>query len=430
MRLFNRFVLASLSAGLMVTGFLVPAGPATAASSASPGVTNNSITIGVTYVDLASVAQFIHGLNQGNFQAVYQALINNINAHGGIDGRTLKADYEPINPIGSASPSSACTQLTEDDDVFAVMGFFQSTDPACYVTLHDTPVIGGAMTTQLLAAAKAPWFSTQPIENQLEPDVIAAAAEDGVFKGKKVAVFSQSDAPPGLVSSVIAALKKHGVTPVATAEVDANTSDTEATIQQISDVVTQKFESAGANVVVAVGNAGESWPNATTSGTYHPQLVATSDSALGGYTGTASATSPALTNAITGYTEPLSVGSKAVGWADPALQKCVQVAKAAGQPAPSPVDNSTNADQQYVSVVTACQDLALFTAIARRAGKTLNVQTFAKAGDNLGMVEIPAVGSGTFSKATPAGSFPLYLYKWNASQDQLVPVSLKPVGTT
>ena len=136
------------------------------------------------------------------------------------------------------------------------------------------------MTTQLLAAAKAPWFSTTPIENQLEPEVVAAAAKNGVFKGKKVAVFSQSDAPPGLVSSVIAALKKHGVTPVATAQVDAETNDTEATIQQIADVVTQKFQSAGANVVVAVGNAGDSWPNATNSGTYHPQLVAGYEPAL------------------------------------------------------------------------------------------------------------------------------------------------------
>ncbi len=429
MRLFNRFVLASLSAGLVVTGFLAPAGSATAASSATPGVTSSTITIGVTYVDLASVAQFIHGLNQGDFQAVYQSLIKNINAHGGINGRTLKAVYEPINPIGTTSPASACTQLTEDDHVFAVMGFFQDTDPACYVTMHATPVIGGPMTTQLLAAAKAPWFSTQPIENQLEPDVIAAAAASGVFKNKKVAVFSQSDAPPGLVSSVVAALKKHGVTPVATAQIDANTSDTEATIQQISDVVTQKFESAGANLVVAVGNTGESWPNATASGTYHPELVAGSDTALLGYTATASATSPALTNAITGFTEPLSNGNKAVGWADPALQKCAHVAVAAGQKVPSPVDNTVNANQQYTSVVTACQDLALFTAIARHAGKSLTVQTFAKAGNTLGAVEIPGIGSGVFSKAAPAGSFPLYLYKWNSSTGQLVP-SAKPIGTT
>ncbi len=429
MRLFNRLVTAALSAGLVMTGFLVPTGSAAAASSSTPGVTSNTITVGVTYVDLASVAQFIHGLDQGNFQAVYQALINNINAHGGIDGRTLKAIYEPINPIGTTSPSNACTQLTEDDHVFAVMGFFQSTDPACYVTLHNTPVIGGTMTTQLLAAAKAPWFSTQPIENQLEPKVIAAAAKNGVFKGKKVAVFSQSDAPPGLVSSVTAALEKNGVSPVATAQIDANTSDTEATIQQISDVVTQKFQSAGANVVVAVGNAGESWPNATASGTYHPQLIAGSDNAFTGYSATAAPTSPALTNAVTGLTEPLSVGSKAVGWADPAMQKCAHVVKAAGQPVPSPVNNTAGPNQKYVAVVTACQDLALFTAIAQHAGKTLTVQTFGKAGNDLGTVEIPGIGSGAFSKATPAGSFPLYLYKWDATQGQLVP-GPKPIGTT
>ncbi len=428
MRLFNRIAFASLSVGLVVAGALAPVGAA-AASSSSPGVTGNTITIGVTYVDLASVAQFIHGMDQGNYRAVYQALINNINAHGGIDGRKIEADYEPIDPIGTTSSSTACSQLTEDDNVFAVMGFFQDNDPACYVTLHDTPEIGGTMTTQLLTAAKAPWFSPTPIDNQLEPQTVAAAAASGILKGKKVAVFSQSDAPPGLVASVITALKKHGVTPVATAEVDAETNDTEASIQQIADVVTQKFESAGANVVVAVGNAGDSWPNATNSGTYHPELVAPYEPALTTFTGTASANAPAIANAVTGATEPLSVGSKAVGWSDPAMQRCVHVVEAAGQKVPSPVNNSSAPTQQYVSVVQACQNLALFTAIAQRAGKTLNTQTFAHAGDDLGTLHIPALGNGVFSKSAPAGAFPLYLYRWNAAQDQLVP-GAKPVGIT
>ena len=428
MRLFNRIALASFSVGLAVTAALVPIESA-AASSTAPGVTGSMITIGVTYVDLASVAQFIHGLNQGNYQAVYKALIDNINAHGGIDGRKIKVDFEPINPIGTTSSSNACTQLTEDDNVFAVMGFFQGNDPACYATLHSTPVIGGTMTTQLLAAAKAPWFSTTPIENQLEPETVAAAAADGVFKGKKVAVFSQSDAPPGLVSSVITALKKHGVTPVATAQVNAETNDTEATIQQIASVVTQKFQSAGANVVVAVGNAGDSWPNATNSGTYHPQLVAGYPSALTTFTATAKADAPAIAHALTGNTEPLSVGTKAIGWSDPAMQKCVHVVAAAGQKVPSPVNNSSGPNQQFFSVVQACQNLALFSAIANRAGKTLNNRTFAHAGDTLGTVHIPALGSGAFSKTAPAGVFPLYLYQWNAAQGQLVP-SAKPIGTT
>jgi hypothetical protein len=393
-------------------------------------VTNNTITIGVTYVDLSSVAQFIHGLNQGNFQAAYQALIKNINAHGGIDGRKIVAYYEPINPVGTTSPSTACAQLTEDHDVFAVMGFFQGTDPACYVTLHHTALLGGSMTPQLLAAAKAPWFSTSPIENQLESATVATAAAHGIFKGKKVAVFSQSDAPPGLVSSVIAALKKHGVTPVATAQVNAETNDAEAVIQQIAGVVTQKFQSAGANVVVAVGNAGQSWPNATNSGTYHPELVAGSYSALSSYTSAAKADAPAIAGAITAATTGPPSTNPSNPWnGDSQMSQCAKIVKAAGQPVPSPVNNTSAPHQQYVAVVKACQDLALFTAIARHAGRTLNYQTFARAGATLGTVRLPGVGSGSFTKSAPAGHFPLYLYTWNAGQGKFV-VNPKPIGTT
>ena len=424
----NRLAIAVLGPALLLSVVMLPGGSAVAASAA-PGVTSNSITIGVPYVDLSSVAQFIHGLNQGNYRAVYQALINHINAQGGINGRTLKADYEPIDPIGTTSASNACAQLTEDDNVFAVMGFLQNNDAQCYLQLHATPAIGGNVTSQILASAKAPWFGTQPLENQVEPEVIAAAAKAGVFKGKKVAVFSQSDAPPGLVSADVKALKAHGITPVATAQVDAETNDTEATIQQIAGVVSQKFQSAGANVVVAVGNTGQSWPSATSSGTYHPELVAPYESTLTSYTSTAQANSPAIANAVTGYTEPLSVGSKSIGWSDPSLQQCVHVVKAAGQKVPSPVNNTESANQQFSSVVQACQYLALFTAIAKKAGKTLNTQTFTQAGDSLGAVHIPALGTGSFSKAAPAGTFPLYLYRWNASGGQLVPGS-KPVGTT
>lgn len=428
MRLRNRLAIAVLGPVLTLGVVVFPSGSVDAAGAA-PGVTSNSITIGVTYVDLSSVAQFVHGLDQGNYQAVYQALINHINAQGGINGRTLKADYEPINPIGTTSASNACAQLTEDDSVFAVMGFLQNNDAQCYLQLHTTPAIGGNVTSQILASAKAPWFGTQPLENQVEPEVIAAAAKEGVFKGKKVAVFSQSDAPPGLVSADVKALEAHGITPVATAQINGETNDVEAGIQQIAGVVTQKFQSAGANVVIAVGNTGQSWPSATNSGTYHPEMVAPYDAALTSYTSTAQANAPAIANAVTGFTEPLSVGNKAVGWSDPALQQCVHVVEAAGQKVPSPVNNTDSAKQQFFSVVQACQNLALFTAIIKKAGKTLNAQTFTQAGDTLGAVHVPALGTGSFSKATPAGTFPLYLYRWNASEGQLVPGS-KPVGTT
>src|SRR5215510_2219128 len=54
----------------------------------SPGVTDTSVKVGVTYVD-ASALQAV-GLNYdlGDVEGAYQALFDSINADGGINGRT------------------------------------------------------------------------------------------------------------------------------------------------------------------------------------------------------------------------------------------------------------------------------------------------------------------------------------------------------
>jgi branched-chain amino acid transport system substrate-binding protein len=392
------------------------------AQGATPGVTSNTITVGVPYVDLASVAQFTNGLNQGSYSGAYGALINAINKAGGIDGRKLKADYVAVNPIGTDSSTAACNQLTQDDQVFAVMGFFQNNDVACYTQLHDTPVIGGTVTTQLLKGDKAPWFGTGPIDNVIEPAVITAAAKAGVFKGKKVAVISLSNEASGLTNSVLNALKSNGVKPVAVATVIANTSDPEASLQQINNVVALKFKAAGANIVIPVGQASQTWGNATVSGSYHPEVVAPSYVAFSAYTGGSAASPAVLTNAVSGALEPLSVGSTPKGWSDPALQKCVNTVKASGQKITPPM-TAKSPDNTYVSVLQACQYLALFEAIAKRAGKDLTVASFEKAGNTLGSVHIPGQGDGSYSKTQPAGSFPLYVYRWSTAQSAWVPSS-------
>jgi Periplasmic binding protein len=392
------------------------ASPAGAAGDVT-GVTSTSIKIGIPYVDLASVAQFTHGLSQGNYQAVYQALINAINKGGGINGRKIQASYAAVNPIGTASSSAACTQLIEDDQVFAVLGFFQNNDPLCYTQLHSTPIIGGTMTTQLLANSKAAWFSTTPIDNVIEPAAINAFARAGAFKSKRVAVLSLSTAPAGLASSVVRALARNGVTPVATATVLANDSDPEASLQQIGGVVALKFRSAGANVVVPVGEAAQTWGTATASGSYHPQIVAPSYNSISTYTSGTGVNPAVIAKAVSAYLIPLSNGSKAVGWSDPSMQRCVRTVRAAGQRVVPPTVTVRNGDDSYVSVVQACQNLALFTAIVRRAGKNLNDSTFQAAGNTLGLVHIPAVGSGIYSKRAPAGTFPLYVYNWVQSQN-------------
>ena len=97
------------------------------------GVTPTSIKLGITYLDASAIKNIVN-IDPGNYQVAYTTLIRQINTKGGINGRKIVPVFEPIDPIGTASAATACTALTEDDKVFAVIGFFQPADTACYVT--------------------------------------------------------------------------------------------------------------------------------------------------------------------------------------------------------------------------------------------------------------------------------------------------------
>ena len=418
-------VAATLGLGVIAAPLLGAAGSARAAT-VTPGVSKSTIRIGINVINLNSVAQFTHGLTQGDFEGAYTALIDRLNKHGGIDGRKIVPTFETINPLTSSAAAAACTQLTEDDTVFAVIGEFNGSDPECYVSAHNTPVVGGSMTDALLASAKAAWVSTSPNNDALEPAAVVAAAKAGVFKGKRVGVLAASDDAPGLDANVMAALKSNGVKPKLKATVENDAGDSEATYQQISGVLAPKFQSVGVNVLITIGDASTTWIDATGGGTYHPQLMATfyPDTSVSG------ANAAVVKQAVTAYTKPLAYAGKPVGWADPSLQPCIKTAKAAGVKFSNPVTTpSTSNDESYIAVAQSCGILKLFTAILARAGRNLTVDSFGHAADTLGRIEIPGLGAATYNKVNPAGTFPLYLYRWNTAKHRW-DISAKPFGAT
>src|SRR4051812_25203405 len=52
----------------------------------SPGVTADAIKVGITYVDLSKLTDIIN-IDHGDYRAAYTAVIDKLNASGGIDGR-------------------------------------------------------------------------------------------------------------------------------------------------------------------------------------------------------------------------------------------------------------------------------------------------------------------------------------------------------
>ena len=131
-------------------------GAASVAGAAAPGVSKDDIKLGVTYVDLEAIRD-VTDISHGDYEASYHAVIDDLNKKGGVNGRKVVPEFAAVNPIGTVPAQEACLKLTEDQKVFAVVGFFYFDAPACYVTQHDTPILGGTMSPDLLKKAKAPW---------------------------------------------------------------------------------------------------------------------------------------------------------------------------------------------------------------------------------------------------------------------------------
>jgi hypothetical protein len=61
----------------------------------------------------------------------------------------------------------------------------------------------------------------------------------------------------------------------------------------------------------------------------------------------------------------------------------------------------------------ACRASALFAGLAKAAGKKLTVDSFAKAAEKAGPIEIPGSGKVTYDKKTHTFEQPVYLYRYD-----------------
>jgi hypothetical protein len=93
------------------------------------GVTPNRIYVGIGYAtngDAAIAALGASGISQGREQADAKAVVDDINAHGGIAGRTLVPVWHATDATSADTwadqDQQACTAYTQDHHAFAVMG--------------------------------------------------------------------------------------------------------------------------------------------------------------------------------------------------------------------------------------------------------------------------------------------------------------------
>jgi hypothetical protein len=410
-RMFGMVV--ALSTALTSALMVIPDG---AGAAAGNGVTSSTITIGVPYIDLAALASEGVKLNQGSWPDAFNALVSNLNSHGGIDGRKVQIVFGSVNPAEASSAQAVCTQVTEDNAIFVAMSPYQ---PECYVVTHHIPTINASLPGGLPTSA-APNFTLTAPPSAFDPLQLAVYAKEGLFKGKKVAIVGteQNDlAELGLVQSILQKLHVH----VVQKAVETALATDQAAVQQEDSDFVQKFQSEGVNEVVAVGSESSAWPVGLTEiqSNFNPPWIATLSSALSSVIGGGSATAKYLSNVTTAE----GTLSTQQYWTDPLVQQCVHIIRKAypSDTIDAPSAGGNTSDHTYVSPEGACQDLALFKAIAGAAGKNLTVASFTKAGYRLRNVVLP--GSGglvSFAPGRPYAVGPVYVGKYNAASNQLV----------
>lgn len=403
------------SVSLFVAGTTVSAAPA-------PGVSSTSIRVGLPYLNLASLHSIGLNIDQGSYPDAFTALIDNLNAQGGINGRKIALYQASVNPTSTASSASACTQLTEDDMVFVAFGPLY---PLCYQQA-GVATINGTMGATLSPSA-APNFTLTPPAAAFDPLQIAVYAKQGTFKGKKIGVIGAS-VDQKEMPIVLAALKKRHVDVVQSAVDSAPQGDEAANDQQIQ-VIAQRFQSERVNVVVGVGTGGSAWLQGLNGiqSTYTPRIVATNYS---DFAGTVSAKGGDNPTYLKGAVTATPIPSQQVYWNDPAVQKCVHIIKKAypSTVIGNPIGAPANAPTTWVAAENTCQEVAIFSAIAKAAGKNLTARTFKHAGYGLRNVSIPGIsGPVSFGPGRPYALGPVYLVTYNPTSQKMV-IANKPAN--
>ena len=409
---------------LLGSSLAVSPGEAGAASPADQGVTAKTISVGLPYVNFQALKSLGVTINDGSFPDAYQSVIAGINANGGINGRKLVLHSVEMNPSVPAEATSSCTQLTEDDHVFVSIS---PVFPTCYQQTHDTSVIAGSL-PEPLPGNVAPDFTLIPPSANFDPIQLAAFKKAGDFKGKKVAIFYGADSDAPEVKVVQNSLKKLGIPVALTAEDSVQATDAVASDQEVQSI-SQRFQSAGVNLVIGVGGSGSTtWPRAQldNQSSYKPLYIATSESSLISYVESTKGANPYLKYVLAATSAPTLFQQ----WKDPAIQKCAKAYHKAypSDPMTPPLDptkagSGNTTDTTFTAVLEACQYLGLFDDIATKAGKNLTTASFAKAGYGLKNAEVPGIGTVSFGPNQAYATAPVTIYKYSPTSETLVPTS-------
>jgi substrate-binding family protein len=370
-------------------------GPTKPRPAVARGVTDRSIKVGIVMVDYNCIKQFVD-FNRGDQQATFEVFVNAINAGGGVAGRKIEAVYRTYCPIGNAQALAACTSLTEDAGVFAVIGLlidFAGDAQLCIARDHKTIHIGHELTQAWIHEAPPGLLLTSEITSERRVDVLMRLlAEKKTLRGHKVAVLADAENEVRARDRIAPALDRMGVDRGSTAVLTVTGSDTAAGQAQLDSFIERwKQEHVDAVVIAGLSLVSRQWVEKIAR-ELHGALLFTDAPSSALLAARDAKKAGLVPNPYEGIYSAVGE-SPTERWKGAKVQSCVRTFEdATGQKVVGPGELQPGADgkrvEVYAAVVGACSDLMMFQAIAQRAGRGLTNQSWTSAVNATGSVDL------------------------------------------
>jgi hypothetical protein len=237
--------------------------PTSGLTASDRGVTPTSVKLGFTILNVAGAQQAGLATNlRTDLPQVIDALVDNVNRHGGVDGRSIVADKKGVDILDANDQRAKCLDFTQTDGVFALLDFADFLYPAtraCVTVEHKTPLLSWEPGSAAEVAAASPFaISLAKDDNRRVEDWIAAAKANGFFGGPgfhRLGVL-MDNCEPSVISDpqtgLRAQLRKAGLTSYSEYTMDCDATSQE---RQAPQGAVQFNEAGVTNVLLATSGA-------------------------------------------------------------------------------------------------------------------------------------------------------------------------------
>jgi hypothetical protein len=386
------------------------------------GVTADSIHIAATTIDFQWLVDNGFSPNGwGDQTLVWETLVADLNARGGINGRMVVLDavrpFSAIPGVG-VSADAVCLEVAGDFETFAVLGGFLG--PAeisniCIAGQQNTILIGGRTDEERLSQAQAPWIENGTMVKRRMAVYASLLDQNGLIEGRKFVIIGNSatEETYNVARESMAAVGADVVLELLSDQTGGDTEGEDAWW----DVMVERVRSAGADSILMAGGDRAALRNLFWAGVELDLFIMNSES----LSSMSSSVTPEMAVGaimLTGLTEQEQLETVS------SQTLCIEPFEAAHPEivVGTPDTHEDGIEKWWRSIMTHCSQLLLFEMIASAAGPVLTHDTFREAMESIPQGSLPVCPYGSLvpGKVDFCDAFRLSSFEDDGSDNGLI----------